>query len=203
MKFALPILVLILSGCHSLNPASPNRSLHGVDIRQPTTQEQVEIFDKAISQLPPAVIKSIKSFTARGDDEADHFDGSSIGHCSWDRHICLLNKYYSESSIWHEASHAYHFYLNKIGSDFIDCWKMAAGSPIKGAVSHYGTTNYREDIAEWYEEVQRFLQGQHSIFAHFAYRDLLKTNPIYRRKFELLKVYGFITAEQHDRILTF
>lgn len=197
-----PVLILIL-GCHSLNPPSENRSSYGVDIRQPTSKEEVVIFDKAVSKLPPEVVRAVKSFTVRSYKEDDHFDVSSVGHCSWDRHVCILSHFYQEGNIWHEIGHAYHFYLNFQGSDFIDRWRKVAGNPIKGAVSSYGATNYKEDIAEWYEHVQRFLNWQYSVFFQSEYRQLLKSDAIYRQKLELLWIYGFITEEQYHRILTF
>ncbi len=190
------LFCFIFAGCTSYPPISLHKSEHGVEIRGSVTAEQAKELDLILSVLPRSVIRSVASLSSRED--SSHFSNVEIGHCHWNRHICIVNWLFTNAStIWHEIGHAYTFYLNYKGPRFRDRWQEIPG----GVITAYGATNYLEDVAEWVSEIYCLLTGR------FSAVTLLKSSgeffkDSYLKKLELLRDYGFISSENYEKILS-
>lgn len=194
----------------SLLPVSPHKSEFDVEIRGPVTAEDIKKVDQALSVLPKPVVSSVASLTSRTDYK--HFDSDIIGHCFWDRRICIIQSLFTDCRVlWHEIGHAYHFYLNQKGFKFHDEWEKIAGKdyadlkrnskfPQRGILTAYGATNCYEDVAEWVEDAYAYLTGGYSVILIIKQSGELYKDP-YLKKLKLLRDYGFISPGNFERIL--
>lgn len=197
MRKCLVILFGLLcasaAGCCSVLPESPHKSVYGIPMRGPVTEEDVKSIDKILSVLPAEMIHSVRSFSLR---DFQHFD-DEIAHCMWNCHICVNGFSFSSAyTVWHEVGHAYTFYLNYKTPKFRDKWKEIGG----GILTSYGKTNYKEDVAEWVMEVYAFLTGRFSVITSLKLAGEFFKEP-YLQKLRLLKKFGFITKENYLKIL--
>ena len=82
------------------------------------------LIDKTMSILPLAVRRSVAS--VRINDDNDHYASgeNADAHCHGNRVVCIKTYVLDNhlSTLWHEAGHAYHKYLNDKGSDFEKRW---------------------------------------------------------------------------------
>lgn len=214
MKIRLLFFILLIvivstsTGCLSLPPISPYQSEHGVQIRGSVTKEQVQKVDEVLAGLKnKKMIQSIASLSCRPDD----YSRGTLGKCHWTRDIWIVESSFTDpATLWHEIAHAYSMYL---GADFLEKWKNAAGNvyssdrtkynyPARGVLTYYGSTDYWEDIAEWFEglKIYLFLNCQYYAIVSLKQKDELFTEP-YISKIKLLHDYEFITDQDYEKIL--
>lgn len=214
-KPVLLFLVLAVSGCTSLPPVSPHQSTYGVEIRGEVAPEQVKEVDSFLAKLNLRVLQSINSLCYYSSFDSFYKDHSfgAIGYCHWNRHICIVGQFFTDpATLWHEIGHAYAFYWEwSFVAPLRLKWERAAGNvygedrykyhyPGRGVLTLYGTTNYKEDIAEWFSEVMLYLSGMPSAIATVKVNGDLYKDP-YLGKLKIFKEYGFITKEEYNRIL--
>jgi len=164
----------------------------------PDMSSKPEVAEK-LNFLAPSVRGSISKIVIRNDYQ--HFNDEEAGHChSAVRRICLRCDEFKKFPwiLWHEAGHAYHTLLDKSGSDFSAKWRSING----GILTDYGGTNYREDIAEYFEHV---LLGIYASFSAFRELGMLgfseeELNPFFQ-KVVLLFEYGFLTWDQYEQFM--
>ena len=121
--------------------------------------------DSLKASLPKQVQESIKSVMI---SDSSHFSFWEAGHCASNSRGSRIhiNKRYAKISpwvIWHEAAHAYHFFLDRTGSDFSERWQGISGA----VLTRYGKTNHEEDIAVCVEEFYLSVYGHYSAFSVF------------------------------------
>lgn len=165
---------------------------------------------RAVSYFPiPVCLALSQGIYVRQD--YDHFayideDGVkryASGHCHSSGKICLRDDAFRPSLVWHEVAHAYaaahpslykHWkeladfkYGKKTHHDFIEYF------PAKGVMTSYGATNYKEDLAEFVEELLKHITTGYSAFSRIKDKD-----DRYLKKLQLLFEYGMIDYWQYS-----
>lgn len=201
------VIVSISTGCLSLPPISPYQSKYGVQIRGSVTEEQVQKVDEVLAGLNEKMIQSIASLSCRPDD----YSPGTLGKCHWTRDVWIVESFFTDPAVlWHEIAHTYSMYL---GADFLEKWKKVAGNvyssdrtkynyPARGVLTSYGSTNYWEDIAEWFEGVKIYLvlNCQYYAIVSLKQKEEIFQEP-YISKIKLLHDYEFITDQEYEKIL--
>lgn len=156
--------------------------------------------DDLLVDLAPIVSSSIRAINI--DDDPWHYSRSGVlAHCHTDGTICVKSDSltFYPFCLWHEAGHAYSFYLYNKGSYFFAEWNKIG---IAGSLSDYGRTNIWEDIAVWTEHVYLDVNGLFSYFDHFWLKRWLEDMEPYRKKLQLLRKYDFITEDDYHIFLS-
>ena len=137
------------------------------------------------------------------------WDGrQAVGHhclrtCKY--RLCALLKGICRATIVHEATHAYHSFLDASGSSFSQKWLKVAGNvynkdataPNKdGILDAYARLHHEEDIARWVEYCYLYLYEEKKT-DHFSGLQDRKSDPRYRQKLALLHQYKFLSDEQY------
>ncbi len=203
---AVLILLALISGCIAtqpkLQPISDLKSIHGVVLRGPFNHQDVFELDRNLMALPPSVIKSISSISLV--NRYDYLGKNEAGHCHHTRDICISSGYLI--AIWHEAGHAYHFYLKMIKSPFDREWLALSKDayvdpdrystdpayPKDGILSGYASRSQMEDVAVYVEMIYRRLKMPATDEMPLFSRPEFKEDFRFRAKVNLLRKYGFI-----------
>lgn len=219
-------VIVSLGGCHSLPPTT-GYSRHDFEIRGSATEEQIRKLDEILDALPEEMVDSIDRVSLQSLEHFNYSPGS-VAHVS-DRPgmgICFSPFYINDSGVvWHEATHCYENHLIATGSRFTDRWREVAGDvydggleyrtdqantmwfiikpPKLGVMTIYGRTNASEDIAEFNQQVYKFLEGGYSRLDWLKHLGLFKTDPRYSQKLGLLHEYGFLNDANYQRVLDF
>lgn len=218
MKFpAVLLFFLLLTGCASLE-STKHTSRYStlrigdkdIFISGEISSEKLTLVEKMLNFLNPSVLKSVNYINFHKEG-ARHFQNEQAAHCNRDT-ICL-GELHGGSLVWHEAAHAY---IHSLGDGFLKEWKEIAGDIyigneyekfnnaftkgiILGVVSAYGLMDAREDIAEWTEEVYKFVYpGMMSVFVNKDKID--RTDPRFKKKLELLYQKGFFNKDFYEKI---
>ncbi|TSC89825.1 MAG: hypothetical protein G01um10143_315 [Parcubacteria group bacterium Gr01-1014_3] len=198
------LLLALIGGCVAtqpkLQPISDLKSAHGVVLRGPFNHQDVFELDRNLMAFPPSVIKSISSVSLV---YYDYLGPNEAGHCHHTRDICILSGHLI--AIWHEAGHAYHFYLRMIKSPFDREWnELSKGLydpnrysgdptyPKDGILSGYGSRTQMEDVAVYVEMIYHRLRMPATDDMPLFSRPEFKKDFRFRAKVNLLRKYGFI-----------
>lgn len=172
-------------------------TMYGVSI------EERELLFRALNHLSIKILESIKAVSGRPCSQLT-FDDPAI--CHWDRTICLRfwGSYETVCEyLWHEAGHAR---IMVLGPAFEREWKNTAGNvygviggrddfPKFGILEQHGSINSMEDIACWVKAVYFYCNG----FLH-PFGKIDSSDPRYMAKLNLLFQYGFVTAEEYNKV---
>ncbi|TSC81777.1 MAG: hypothetical protein G01um101419_744, partial [Parcubacteria group bacterium Gr01-1014_19] len=86
----------------------------------PVSKEDVEKFDQLLAKIDPKIAKAITSVAVT--DDADYGGESYVGLCNGLRQIFVRpSHFHNHITIWHEATHAYHFSLGCSRRSGQDC----------------------------------------------------------------------------------
>ena len=183
------------------NPPLSTCDIVGVD------REKTASIRRWLSVMPASTQLAIDfiEIHARRDDEA--FTGARVGYCfkcekSGRIEIHILLESLDPGTIWHEAQHAYDLWRNEIGKIR---WTRAMGDggknrerrfPSRGVLTHYGSSAWLEDKADWVKKIYEYLSDRGNVFAKI--RD--RADPRYLKKLEILRSDGSICKEDFEKI---
>ncbi len=215
----LLICALVGCSCQPISHTTPvvsYESVHGFPVVGPVSKEDVEKFDQLLAKIDPKIAKAITSVAVT--DDADYGGESYVGLCNGLRQIFVRpSHFHNHITIWHEATHAYHFSLGCSRRSGQDCafgveWRKAAGDvygkkyawdifPTQGLLDEYSSTSYFEDVATMTADAYCYQNGERSVLRRLQALNQLKKDPRYARKLRLLVKYGFISQNLCDEIL--
>jgi hypothetical protein len=80
-------------------------------------------------------------------------------------------------------------------------WTDGTMEPRHGCLEEYGCNNHWEDSAVFIEESYKLLLGKNQGVYNIWKKDIIKSDPRYLAKLELLKEYNAISEELYNKIL--
>ncbi len=216
--------VLVLAGCASLPPVSNFQSQYNFVVRGNVTEDQVKTLDYILGRLPPAMIASIREIAVQPPEHFGHGQIAHFGNPLCGPIICLQpNNVNDSATVWHETGHAYQRQLDVDREDYSEGftakWINLAGDvyvgvdnygeqppseyPRRGLLTPYASSNNREDLAEWVENVYCFLTDRNSAIAALKENGDFHKDARYAKKLQLLNQYGFLNDEDYRKVLDF
>ena len=184
------------------------------------TKEHLATLRRGLAWLMPEVRRSILFIDILPGD-SEHFQKKEAAHCHRPddderpvegMRICFSRDTVTEANLWHEAGHAW---LISMPTGFDEEWQEISDFayaeytgaedrklrqkryPAAGLLSGYATTNYREDVAEWFSCIYEYVSGGKDAFAKITDRD----DPCYLQKLRMLRDWGAIGAEDYNLII--
>lgn len=174
------------------------------------TDEEKTLINDALSKLSPNIKKRIESIVVV-EKLCEGLGGLCLGNK--DGSFILLDRGELDyKMIWHEAYHAPPLRMIVVmdlmrirgapdkpcpylGDEFL--LESPDDYPKDGFLSSYGRSNFAEDIAVWGENIQAWLNGLPSQFD----KEFDKQNPIYKEILGWFLKWGYISSEEHDKLL--
>lgn len=167
------------------------------------SSELVKTVECALAKMPVKIANAIDSVNFSGNP--DHFSDGEIAHMEPRGRICFnVGILLEESTVWHEAAHAFEATLP---DKFRDEWIRIAGDVYQGdnwrsfkynyskyhVLSGYALKNFHEDIAVFVEKSYQYTYGYYGGI-------ITVSDPVILKKVEFLRKYGFYTDEVWNKI---
>lgn len=222
LKTSIWIFSVLSVGCTTVPhyPVSSQGLAENISIRLSEQKEngpsenQQKCIKSALGFLPKPVQESVKIVVIY-PSESPHFRSAWVSaHCEGDGTMCLRANQLNYPTIWHEAAHAYTFWLIRKGKFKEKEWKNIAAYqygddqknksisfkyfPTNGILSSYGATHYYEDIAVWMEYIYDLEVFSRNRYRHPLFSIQDKHDPRYLKKLNFLFEEGFISYSEYQ-----
>jgi len=185
------------------------------------SEQQIVAIQSSFTFLQQPVKESVTAIYVLDTSESyRHFgDSGFVGDCHSSGEICIVSHYFDYRIIWHEASHAYTYtlsyafkkeWLEAAGRIHYGAYAVDAGFPRDGILTSYGSTDWREDVAEWVAEIYSFISHLEYYISHLEHGSFCRgavfnmivdmSDPRYHQKLKFLLKWEFISEENYNHI---